>query len=160
MISTSASYFTNCRVEHRMPATMTPTNNIIDLITTEADQKPRTWRGVSSPPPAAAAAVSSLSLLDLTAKTTPPISAQEIINNDDLKNCVKLQHALKNPPGIWHLPGTSKYAQTNTLRALAPVTHLLPWKKKLRPLQCRSSGKENWGSDVFFCGNESPMVND
>jgi len=47
-----------------MPATMTPTNNIIDLITTEANQKPRTWRGVSSPPPAAAAAVSSLSLLD------------------------------------------------------------------------------------------------
>jgi hypothetical protein len=66
----------------------------------------------------------------------PPISAQEITNNDDLKNCVKLQHVLKNPPGIPHLPGMSKYARTNTLRALAPVTHLSPWKKKSRPLQC------------------------
>ena len=51
-------------------------------------------------------------------------------------------------PDLLHLPGMTEPTQLSTSRALAPVTNLLPQKKKSWSLQCQSSGKENWVSYV------------
>ena len=51
-------------------------------------------------------------------------------------------------PDLLHLAATSESTQLYTLRALAPVTNLLPQKKKSWSSQSQSSGKENWVSDV------------
>ena len=46
------------------------------------------------------------------------------------------------------VPESSKSTRLYTSHALAPVTNSLLRKKKSRPSQRQSSGKENWGNDV------------
>ena len=59
-------------------------------------------------------------------------------------------------PALTHLLGTSESARSYTLRTLAPVTNLSPWKKKSWPSQRQSCGKENWGSDVNMVSLQIP----
>ena len=131
---------------------MTP--KIINLVTPEADKKPCV-RSSALPSLAAAAATS---LFDLTADTPSPVSARGIAD-DDNKNCRggDAHHDVDRPPDLPRLPGTHKYARSNTSSSLKLVTHSSPWRKKARSLEPRSGGKENF--DFGIC-NESPMVVD
>jgi hypothetical protein len=68
---------------------------------------------------------------DLTADTPPPV-------NDRCGG--NARHDFDRPPNLPHLHKTSKYARSNTLHVLKPVTapvtnsSSLPWRKKSRSL--------------------------
>ena len=80
------------------------------------------------------------------AKSNSELESDEDGDNASKKRSFKKKANTK--PDLLHLPGTSKSARLNTLCALAPVTNSLPQKKKMWPLQCQWSGKENWVSDI------------
>ena len=134
---------------------MTP-DKYIDLISPEADRKPRV-RCSASPSHAAAEALP----IDLTADTPPPVSARGIADargGDDARN------DFDRPPYLPRLHVTRENARSNTphSRAFAPISAPVtnssssPRKKKSRSSQRRYSGKENSTRDVSAC--DSPPV--
>ena len=96
------------------------TEECIDLVTPEADRKPRARR---IPLPSLAAAAATLSF-DLTADTPSPVSARGIADNDNNRRGGDARNGSdRRPPDIpCHLPGMNEYARSNTSHALASVT--------------------------------------
>ena len=128
---------------------MTP-DKYIDLITPEADRQPRARRSALS----SNAAVGTLSI-DLTADTSPPVSARGIADDVNDHRGGDVRNDSYCPPDLPRLHETRESARLNSSRScalapVAPVTNSLssPRKKKSRSSQRRFRGKENSSSDV------------
>ena len=108
---------------------MTPVE-YIDLVTPEADRKPRARR---IPLPSLAAAAATLSF-DLTADTPSPVSARGIADDvNDRRGGDARDGSDRRPPDIpCHLPGMNEYARSNTSHDSHQSPHRSPSRRGLR----------------------------
>ena len=115
---------------------------VIDLVTPEADKKPRARRHALSPP----TAVAESSIIDLSVNSPSLVSFRgstvDDVNDRRHFDCRPVDLRL---PGLPHLPLTNHASSaTHGAYSHAPVTHSLPRRKVSWPfLDPRSSGKEN-----------------
>ena len=131
-------------------ATKLLTMDYNDLLTPDAEKKPRARHHMLPPP----AAVAATSLVDLTVNSPLLVSFRSVGFDDKDhrhcdRHCVKAHHENDSLPDIPCLPGTDcSILGTHREYSLASVTQLSPQRKIVRPfLHPWSSSKEN----LFLC---------